>query len=265
MIMNFKRHWNYNENGYTELFATENSACQGLEVDALKLSAGEVYEGFTCCKEYALTILGGTCDIFGDGFDYKSIGKRKNVFDGKAYAVYLPKNKKFTVKATTDLKIVIAKCKAELDFEPVLITPDDVIVKNLGKPGFEREAHFIIDERMQANKIYVGENFIKGGQWSSFPGHKHDVNNMPTEGFAEEIYYYEYDKSTGYGIQQVYTADRELDESYAVRNGDIVEIPKGYHPCCVAPGYTGYLLWMMCCDNRGFYFTLDPEQEWQSK
>ena len=87
---------------------------------------------------------------------------------------------------------------------------------------------------------------------------------MPTEGFAEEIYYYEYDKPTGYGIQQVYTADRAIDEAYPVRNGDIVEIPKGYHPCCVAPGYTGYLLWMMSCDNRGFFMTADPEQDWQN-
>ena len=88
---------------------------------------------------------------------------------------------------------------------------------------------------------------------------------MPAEGFAEEIYYYEYDKDTGYGIQQVYTADRKVDEAYAVRNGDIVEIPKGYHPCCVAPGYTGYLLWMMSCDNRGFFMSADPEQAWQNQ
>jgi 5-deoxy-D-glucuronate isomerase len=42
-----------------------------------------------------------------------------------------------------------------------------------------------------------------------------------------------------------------------------VEIPKGYHPCCVAPGYKGYLLWLMSCDNRGFFNTIDAEQAWQ--
>lgn len=263
--MNYKRHWNPETEGKTELYAKENSACQGLEIDAVSIAAGKTFDGTTGQKEYGITILGGTCSITGDGFDYKNIGKRKNVFDGKAYAVYLPRNKSFTIAAVTDVKIIIAKCPAAEDFDPVLITPDDVIVKHLGKPGFEREAHFLIDERMKANKIYIGENFITGGQWSSFPGHKHDVNNMPTEGFAEEIYYYEFDKEGGYGIQQVYTSDRSIDDAYAVRNNDIVEIPKGYHPCCVAPGYTGYLLWMMCCDNRGFFMTTDPEQAWLNK
>lgn len=263
--MSYKRTWNYKEDGLKVLFAKENSACQGLEIDALALRAGEYCEMSTEDKEFGITVLGGTCTVSGEGFAYENIGKRKDVFDGKAYAVYIPRRKTLKITAVTDMKAMIAKCPAAQDFEPVLITPDDVTVKYLGKPGFEREAHFLIDERIKANKIYIGENFIRGGQWSSFPGHKHDVNNMPAEGFAEEIYYYEYDKPNGYGIQQVYTADRSIDEAYAVRNGDIVEIPKGYHPCCVAPGYTGYLLWMMCCDNRGFYMTLDPEQAWQSK
>ena len=262
--MTYKRHWDDKKEGLTPLYKLGNSGCHAMEIDGLFLKAGSTYSGDTAEMEYGLTLLGGTCTVKGADFDYAHIGKRKNVFDGKAYAVYLPRHTAFTVEADTDLKIMIAKCPADADHVPVLVTPDDVIVKNLGKPGFEREAHFLVDERMEACRIYIGENFIRGGQWSSFPGHKHDVNNMPTEGFAEEIYYYEYDKPTGYGIQQVYTADRAIDEAYPVRNGDIVEIPKGYHPCCVAPGYTGYLLWMMSCDNRGFYMTADPEQDWQN-
>lgn len=262
--MTYKRHWDCEKEGITKIYELSNSACHAMEIDGLKLTAGNIYDSKTVNMEYALIVLCGTCNVYGDGFNYPDIGKRKNVFDGKAYAVYIPRNKKISVTAITDVKIMICKVPSDVDYEPVLITPDDVVVKNLGKPGFEREAHFLIDERINASRIYVGENFIKGGQWSSFPGHKHDVNNMPNEGFAEEIYYYEFDKNTGYGIQQVYTADRMIDEAYPVRNGDIVEIPKGYHPCCVAPGYTGYLLWMMSEDNRGFYMTADPEQEWQN-
>lgn len=263
--MTYKRHWDYTQDGLTKIYEFSNSACHAMEVDGLKLSAGGSYQGNTGSMEYGFTILGGTCTVSGDGFCFENIGKRKTVFDGKAYALYLPRGKAFTVTAVTDVKIMICKCPAGQDFAPVLVTPEDVVVKHLGKPGFQREAHFLIDERIQASRIYIGENFIQGGQWSSFPGHKHDTDNMPAEGFAEEIYYYEYDKDTGYGIQQVYTADRKVDEAYAVRNGDIVEIPKGYHPCCVAPGYTGYLLWMMSCDNRGFFMSADPEQAWQNQ
>jgi len=262
--MNYKRHWDDKKEGLSPLFSLSNSACHTMEVDGLMLRAGNSHSGETGGMEYGFAILGGTCRIAGDGFDFENVGCRKNVFDGKAYAVYLPRGKAFTVTAVTDVRIIIAKCPTDGDFAPALITPDDVVVKHLGKPGFEREAHFILDERTPAGRIYFGENFIRGGQWSSFPGHKHDVNDMPREGFAEEIYYYEFDRETGYGIQQVYTADRAIDEAYAVRNCDIVEIPKGYHPCCVAPGYTGYLLWLMSEDNRGFFMTSDPEQSWQA-
>lgn len=263
--MNYKRHWDSTKDGLTKIYELSNSACHTMEVDGLKLSAGNDCTGETGKNEYGFAILSGTCDFSGDGFDYKSVGKRTTVFDGKAYAVYLPRRRNFQITAVTDVRIIMVKCPADADFEPQLITPDDVIVKQLGKPGFEREAHFLLDERVKASRVYFGENFIRGGQWSSFPGHKHDTNKMPAEGFAEEIYYYEFDKAAGYGIQQVYTADRVIDEAYAVRNGDIVEIPKGYHPCCVAPGYTGYLLWLMSCDNRGFYMTADPEQAWQNQ
>lgn len=261
--MNFKKSWDMQKNGYTPLYADKDSACGCLEIDTLQLCAGESCTVRTEEKEYGMTILAGTADVSGTDFSYAKIGKRKSPFDGKAYAVYIPRHREFCVHALTDFRAVIAKCPSKKDHAPVLITPEDVIVKTLGKPGFTREAHFLIDERMEADRIYIGENFITGGQWSSFPGHKHDVNDMPKEGFAEEIYYYEFDRPGGYGIQQVYTADRSLDEAYAVRNGDAVEIPRGYHPCCVAPGYRGYLLWMMSCDNRGFFMTTDPEQKWE--
>ena len=263
--MTFKRHWDVEKNGVAHLYETGSSACHMMEIDAVHLKAGESTDFSTGEMEYGTVILGGTCTVTGDGMNYENIGKRKNVFDGKAYAFYVPRHKKFTVKAVTDVKFMITKCPSNADYEPVLVTPDDVIVKHLGKPGFEREAHFIIDERLKASRVYIGENFIKGGQWSSYPGHKHDVNNMPTEGFAEEIYYYEFDRDTGYGIQQAYTYDKKIDEAYAVRNNDIVELPKGYHPCCVAPGYTGYLLWMMSEDNRGFFMTTDPDHAWLNK
>ena len=263
--MTYKQHWDFSREGLTSLCSASSSACHTMELDGLVLKAGGTYTANTGKTEFGITILNGTCDLVGDGFAFTDIGRRETVFGGKAYAAYLPCGVSFTVTAKTDLRIIFAKCPSETAFAPVLITPDDILVKKLGKPGFEREAHFIIDERIQASRIYIGENFIQGGQWSGFPGHKHDVDNVPVEGFAEEIYYFEYDKPTGYGIQQVYTSDRKIDETYCVRNGDLVEIPKGYHPGTVVPGYTGYLLWVMSCNTRGFYRTEDPEQSWMSK
>ena len=58
----------------------------------------------------------------------------------------------------------------------------------------------------------------------------------------EEIYYYRIDRPEGYAIQKVYTADRRIDETLSVRDGELVLIPEGYHPVVAAHGYNVYYL-----------------------
>lgn len=88
---------------------------------------------------------------------------------------------------------------------------------------------------------------------------------MPFEAETEEIYYYEFKKPQGFGIQRVYTMEGDIDETYTVRSGDFVEIPKGYHPFHTAPGYDNYYLWIMAGKDRGFYMTTDQEHMWLNK
>ena len=85
---------------------------------------------------------------------------------------------------------------------------------------------------------------------------------MPAEGILEEIYYYEFDKPQGFGIQRVYDKQGAFDETYTVKSGDAVEIPKGYHPFCCAPGYDNYYLWIMAGKNRGFFMTTEEQHKW---
>ena len=259
--MNFKKHWN-GQNGCQSVITRENSSLDMLEVDMLKLNMGETQSFDEKDKEYSLIILGGNCSVTGDGLNYKNIGKRKDVFDGPATALYIPRNRKFTVSADTDVTIAVCKSPAEQDFEPVLVKPEDVIIKDLGKPGWKRQAHFIIDERLEANLLYIGEAYVHSGNWASYPPHKHDEDNMPNEGIFEEIYYFEFDKPSGFGIQKVYSKQGDIDETYTVKNGDFVEIPKGYHPFCCAPGYDNYYLWIMAGKNRGFFMTTEEGHAW---
>jgi 5-deoxy-glucuronate isomerase len=262
--MNYKRHWN-GQNGCTPIYRREDSACRWLEIDMLRLPKGQSFSYDERDKEYALILLGGKCTVRGDGIDFEHIGKRRNVFDGPATALYLPRNRRFTVTSDEDVTVAVCKSPAKADTEPVLVRPEDVIIKDLGKPGWQRQAHFVVDERIRANMIYVGEAYVEGGQWASYPPHKHDEDKMPAEGILEEIYYYEYDHPTGFGLQKVYTRDGAIDETYTVKNGDFVEIPKGYHPCCCAPGYRNYYLWVMAGENRGFFMTTDPDHQWLNK
>ncbi|MBQ4143438.1 MAG: 5-deoxy-glucuronate isomerase [Thermoguttaceae bacterium] len=257
-----KKSWN-KENGKSAVITWANSSLEMMEVDMLKLQPGAQKSYQEGGKEYGLLILGGNCTVSGEDFAFENIGKRKNVFDGPATCVYVPAERPFTITGVTEVSIAVCKSPSEnTELEPRLISPEDVLIKDLGKPGWERQAHFILDERCPASLLYIGEAYVKGGQWASYPPHKHDDDNMPVEGLQEEIYYYEFDKPSGFGIQRVYTKEGDIDETYTVKSGDFVEIPRGYHPFCCAPGYDSYYLWIMAGENRGFHMTTEEGHKW---
>ncbi len=60
------------------------------------------------------------------------------------------------------------------------------------------------------------EVYTPGGNWSSYPPHKHDVHTVGPDGSLlqadlDEIYYYKIDRPEGYALQRVYTdADSPL-------------------------------------------------------
>ena len=257
----FKRSWN-KKFGKSEIYKFEDSFCQNVEIDMLKLADGQVKSYTEVDKEYGIVILGGKCTVAGKDFLFENIGERETVFDGNATCVYVPRNTDFTITGVGEVSIAVSKCPSVNDHKPVLIKPEDVVAKELGKPGWQRHAMFVLDERVEADQIYIGECWIEGGQWSSYPPHKHDDMNMPTEAATEEIYYYEFDKPQGFGIQKVYTKEGDVDETYTVKSGDFVEIPRGYHPFHTAPGYKNYMLWIMAGPVRGFYMTTDEEHKW---
>ena len=259
--MNLKKSWN-KKYGKCEIYKKDNCTLKKVEMDMLRLAQGDTKSYRRENTEFGILILGGKCNVTGDGFSFENAGKRKNVFDGAATCIYIPANKEFTITALEEFSAAICMSPSAKICEPAIINPEDVIIKNLGKPGWEREAHFILDERVDAEMLYIGEAYVKGGQWSSYPPHKHDDDNMPTEAETEEIYYYEFTHPNAFGIQKVYTLEGDIDETYTVKSGDFVEIAKGYHPFHAAPGYDSYYLWIMAGKDRGFFMTTDPDHKW---
>ena len=79
----------------------------------------------------------------------------------------------------------------------------------------------------------------------------------------EEVYFFRFDPSQGYGIQKIYTDDRSIDFTCTVRQDDTTLIPRGYHPVINAPGYIMYYLWIMAGQNhRKFLSVPDPDHKW---
>ena len=100
------------------------------------------------------------------------------------------------------------------------------------------------------------------GNWSSYPPHKHDTATVGEETALEETYYHRLDPAQGFAMQRVYTDDRAIDQTMTVEDGDVVMVPRGYHPVGVPHGYDLYYLNVMAGPVREWKFRNDPAHEW---
>jgi 5-deoxy-glucuronate isomerase len=125
-----------------------------------------------------------------------------------------------------------------------------------------RQINHIITPAFEAHRLLVVEVYTPGGNWSSYPPHKHDVHDPPREVDLEEIYYYRVSRPEGYAIQRVYTADRRLDATITVRDGELVLVPEGYHPVVAAHGYDVYYLNALAGSARSMAASDDPDHAW---
>ena len=98
--------------------------------------------------------------------------------------------------------------------------------------------------------------------WSSYPPHKHDTAALGKETVLEETYYHRLKPPQGFAFQRVYTDERDMDETVCVHDGDLVLVPRGYHPVGAAHGYDLYYLNVMAGPERNWVYRNDPEHEW---
>jgi 5-deoxy-glucuronate isomerase len=251
------------QDGHLTIIQREQAGLEYLQFELLRLRAGVKWEGDAAGYEAVLVILGGRCDIEAAGQHWASLGERQEVFAGKATALYLPAGSRFSVCAAGDgVQIAICKAVAEPGPQPRLIMPGDVKSRVVGAHNWRREVQDIVGADVAARRLLVGETYNEPGAWSSYPPHKHDVASLPDEVKLEEIYYFRVDPPEGFGIQRIYTADGKMDEVYAIRDGDTVVIPRGYHPVAAAPGYRVYYLWMLAGPERIMRPRDDPAHAW---
>ncbi len=240
----------------------EDFAYEHLSFQVRRLSSGKEYCSRTGRNELALVVLGGTCSVESSQGKRQHLGDRENVFDGLPYALYLPIGAEFIVTAESDCELAFCYCRAEKSYPVRLITPDDIEVEIRGGGNATRQINHILKPDFPAHRLMVVEVFTPSGNWSSYPPHKHDVHRPPLEVDLEEIYYYRMDRPGGYAMQKVYTADRRLDATLTVRDGELVLIPEGYHPVVAAHGYNVYYLNALGGSARSMAASDDPDYAW---
>ncbi len=213
--------------------------------------------------ELAVVVLEGSASIRAGGQRYSSLGSRETVFDGPPPPVLLLEpGSDLEVEAESAATIIVADAPAADVRLTRLFEPDDLYVETRGTGITERRIHHLVPPTTQAGRLILFEVYTPGGNWSSYPPHKHDTEDPPREAYLEELYYYRFKRPEGWGFARVYTPDGTLDESFAPKDSDVLLIPRGYHPFGAPAGYDAYYLNVMAGPNRAWHFTLDPDHAW---
>jgi 5-deoxy-glucuronate isomerase len=253
----------------------ENAGWEHIHFQSRRLAKGKTWSFETGPNELGLVLLGGVVRVTSNRGQWESIGGRPNVFAGLPHALYLPRGTSFTVEATTDCEFGVAWTLSEKDTQPRLVTPKDIIIELRGGDNASRHINRILPPGFPCSHLVIVEVYTPGGNWSSYPPHKHDVQKVKPDGAVseadlEEIYYYKIDRPEGYAFQRVYTdpesplqqAGQPIDAAVMVRNNDVVLVPEGYHPVASPPGYTTYYLNVLAGSHQSLAATDDPQFAW---
>ena len=211
-------------------------------------------------------LLSGKANVATNKEAWNEIGNRMNVFEKiPPFSVYVPNDDFYAVEALTDLELAVCSAPGKGTYPARLITSEQVGVEVRGQGNVERLIHNILPEGEAADSLLVVEVYTPQGHWSSYPPHKHDQDALPDESLLEETYYFRIQPEQGFAIQRVYTDDRSLDETLAVQDGEVVIVPRGYHPVSAPPGYDVYYLNVMAGPKRTWKFRNDPDHAWLMK
>ncbi len=229
-----------------------------------RLQKGERIIRDTGRREACLVLVAGSADISVDGRDFAAVGGRTSPFEDAAPgAVYVPHAAQWSVTALDEVELAVCTAPGGGMRQARRIAPQDMGTEVRGQGSNTRYIRNILpDTDPTAHALLVVEVITPPGHWSSYPPHKHDTDAPPEETFLEETYYHRLDPPQGFAFQRVYTDDRSLDETMTVENGDVVCVPRGYHPAGVPHGYTLYYLNVMAGPVRKWIFRNDPAHEW---
>ena len=195
---------------------------------------------------------------------------RTSVFAGVADAVYVPVGEQLVLRGSG--RVAVAAALATAAYPVAFLPAADVPVATRGAGAMTRLVRNIAmpSSFSGCEKLLVCEVITPGGNWSSYPAHKHD-EHTETERELEEIYYYEIADSPsgtpGFGYHQTTSTDpeRPIDMLVEVRTGDAVLVPHGWHgPVVAAPGHDMYYLNVMAgpAADRQWLISDHPDQAW---
>jgi 5-deoxy-glucuronate isomerase len=245
---------------YTLDIGPEQAGWTHSSLRVVELEPGGEHIFTTGDSEWIVLSLGGACtvrvseepgepdDPNGDGTAEFDILGREDVFAGVSDFVYAPRDAQVKIASGAGGRFALAGARCERRLPARYGPAPEVPVEDRGSGTCARQVrNFASADAFECDKLITVEVITPGGNWSSYPPHKHDENRPGEETELEEIYYFEIDGPNGFGYQRVFPSREGGSDVLAeVRSGDAVLVPDGWHgPSIAQPGHSMYYLNVM--------------------
>ena len=213
----------------------------------VKLRRGEVFDYRLEAYETCVVPATGTIAVDCAGESFRPIGTRGvDVWDGEPEGVYVPTNTGARITCLSDTaEVFVAGARYGETLKPFAVRADqlDIVQYGSDETKTHRKIKHILGSAYhdRVGRLLVSELYTVGtGGWSGFPSHKHDTDRLPEETRHDETYNFRFRPNHGSGLQMLQRVDNEPGDAYHIMDGSTIVLDKGYHPCCVLPGYEMY-------------------------
>lgn len=234
------------DNRNSAIVDTDDALVPLVYFNILRLRAGESFDYRLPGYETCIVPATGTVTVETAGETFARIGNRgADVWDGEPEGVYVPTDTAARITALTETETFVAGARFAETLRPFAVRRDEIDIVQYGSDDTKthRKIKHILGAAYhdRVGRLLVSELYTVGaGGWSGFPSHKHDTDRLPEETRHDECYNFRFRPSYGSGLQMLQRVDNEPGDAYHIVNGSTVLIDKGYHPCCVLPGYEMY-------------------------
>ncbi|MEU1008492.1 5-deoxy-glucuronate isomerase [Streptomyces sp. NPDC005890] len=218
----------------------------------VELAPGGSHTFTTGDSEWIVLPLEGGCTVqietaSAEQDEFQLLG-RDSVFSGVSDFAYAPRDARVLIASGAGGRFALAGAKCERRLPARYGPAPEVPVEERGSGTCARRVrNFASADSFACDKLIAVEVITPGGNWSSYPPHKHDEHRPGEESELEEIYYFEIDGPNGLGYQRVFPSREGGSDVLAeVRSGDAVLVPDGWHgPSIAQPGHDMYYLNVM--------------------
>lgn len=255
---------------YTVDVTPESAGWGYSSLRVLELPPGGWHSFDTGDSEWIVLPLSGGCTVAVGGDTFRLTG-RESVFSGVTDFAYVPRDAQVSIASRDGGRFALtgARCTRRL---PARYGPASAVPVELrGTGNCSRQVNnFGAAGVFECDKLIAVEVITPGGNWSSFPPHKHDEHRPGEESELEEVYYFEFaahEGTPGLGYQRVSPSGHGngTDVLAEVRDGDVVLIPDGWHgPSMAVPGHDMYYLNVMAGPgtDRSWLICDHPDHAW---